>query len=189
MNLFKIILTLSLLALVLMLSACQGDGDAAPVGSKVVIAPSSVAWTYTVPADNPDTTDVDESVVACDYNDHQIIVNVNDPSGAPLGKTDLLVTLTLAGHTTPPSSGEAVMQLYDDVNNNYVIDAGDIEVTAAGMPGYVTDTDNAGVKLLLLRVYGACVAYKGYLAVYASGANISSSMEVTLKRETVSSGS
>lgn len=146
-----------ILASVMLLQGCQGDGDAAPVGSTLTIAPSEVTWTI-------------ENPVACDpsvFADRAFVISASDPTGAPLGETDLLMTLQLAGNTSsfvPPP-----MTLIADTGSQPgVVDPGDAVVSEVGDGGYVTKTNDQGVAKIIVRMITSCT-YRGSLDVFGSG--------------------
>lgn len=144
-----------LLASIMLLQGCQGDGDAAPVGSTLTIAPSEVTWNISNPG-------------ACDPNvfaDRLFVITANDPTGAPLGETDLLMTLQLAANT---SNFPAMFLIADTGSLPGVVDPGDTVVSELGDGGYATKTNSEGIAKVIVRMTLSCT-YRGSLDVFGSG--------------------
>lgn len=162
----NIVLTLILLSAFIM-SGCEGDGDAAELGSTLVL--------------NPDNIDVETSQVAgCSFLDRLVLINANNPAGGPLGETDLFMTLDFAENTSPPGA-PILMALYDDTGNlPGVIDANDELVSEAGDPGFSTSTNDEGVKRMMLRIQTGCSEYEGSLTVFGSGGRLSSVLDIAV---------
>ncbi|HID82002.1 MAG TPA: hypothetical protein EYH06_01320 [Chromatiales bacterium] len=158
-----------ILASVMLLQGCQGDGDAAPVGSTLTIAPSEVTWTISNPG-------------ACDpnvYADRLFVITASDPTGAPLGETDLLMTLQLAGNT----SNSPVMTLISDTGSEPgVVDAGDEVVSDVGDGGYTTKTNDEGIAKIIVRMTLSCT-YKGSLDVFGSGGLLFNSVSLAVEED------
>lgn len=161
-----IVLTLVLLS-AFIISGCQGDGDAAELGSTLVL--------------NPATIDVETSQVAgCSFVDRLVIINANRADGSPLGETDLFMTLDFAENTSPPGA-PILMALYADTGTLAgVIDANDELVSEAGDPGYSTTTNSEGIKRMMLRVETGCAEYQGSLSVFGSGGRLSSLLDISV---------
>lgn len=157
------------LASIMLLQGCQGDGDAAPVGSRLTIAPSEVTWTISNPG-------------ACDpnvYSDRLFVITASDPTGKPLGETDLLMTLQLAGNT----SNSPIMTLIADTGSQLgVVDAGDEVVSELGDGGYKTNTNDEGIARILVRMTLSCT-YRGSLDVFGSGGLLFQSVSLAVEED------
>lgn len=145
-----------------------GGGDPAPPGSSVRINPSSIEWDI---SDRPALCAINQAV----YHDHTIAISVLDANNSPVGNVDIRIVPDLAGNTY---SGTPVIKLYDDLDQDGIIDDPNELVSSNTSPAYVTQTDRyTGSKTMLLRVNLSC-PYRGNLYVYAGSAFNSINIQV-----------
>lgn len=154
-----------------MLTACGPGGDESPVppGSTVRVSPSNVTWNITPVRDinsNP-------ICVSGRYNDHTFSISVENSSGQPLGEVDLRIRIDLAANT----SSTNLMQLYDDLNGNGVIDDPAELVSGPGSVFFTKTSRYSGEKTVMVRVNTSCT-YGGDLTVNAGAAFGSAHIEV-----------
>ena len=139
-----------------------------PPGTSVRVDPENITWTIAntggVCNFNPDF-----------YQDQTITVMVVNDSGTFIPDAPLSFTLDLAANTF---SGVPVMALYNDVNNNGVVD-GPNELVSDNTSGAYTDfTDKVnGSKQVIVRVNLSCT-YKGTLYVLSDGFMGTTTIEV-----------
>jgi|GEM_PF-5581125 len=161
------------LASIMLLQGCQGDGDAAPIGSRITVVPSEVTWNITIPPGCDPST-------ATTFVDRLFVINANDPDGSPLGETDLLITLQLAENT----STSPVMIMYADNGSlSGVVDDNDEIVSELGDGGYRTNTNDEGVKRVLVRMELSCFTYGGTMAVHGSGGRLFQSVNLAVEED------
>lgn len=151
--------------ILILMSGCQGDGDAAELNSTIQISPESISLST-------------DPIQGCSYTDSLIIISASRADGSPLGETDLFMTLDFAENTTDPDF-PAFMALYADTGTLAgVIDANDELVSELGDPGYSTTTNSEGIKRMMIRSEIGCASYTGNLTVYGSGGRLSDLLEI-----------
>lgn len=135
---------------------CGSGGEGAQENSTIRFSPSGIAWTNTRPA------------AACYLSQPALVqIVLTSANGVPLNNTELTLAV---------DPGFAV--LFDDTNNNLVLDAG--ELTSVS-PTFTTKTESYGTKNVYIAVLlggTACVgtgataglAYETTLSVF-SGSN------------------
>ena len=161
------------------LASCQSS-DQLPTGASLLIQPTSRSYTITVPQ---------EADVQCYtgpemfYEDVPLLISLTSESGAPLGGVEVSVYSDYAGNTF---SGAQVLQLYEDKNDNGVIDDESELVSGTEDGVYVTRTSrSSGTAFLMLRMNLTC-PYKG--EVFAFAGQYAASMGADVIYQTEESG-
>lgn len=139
-----------------------------PPGTSVRVEPEEITWTIAntggVCNFNPDF-----------YQDQTISVMVVNESGTFIPDAPLSFTLDLSENTF---SGTPVMALYNDTNNNGVVDGPSELVSDNTSAAYTARTDKVnGSKQVIVRVNLSCT-YKGTLYVLSDGFLGTTSIEV-----------
>jgi len=116
------------------------------------------------------------------YQDVPLLITVSDGQDTPLGEAEVGVYADYSGNT---SNGAEVLQLYQDVNGNGVIDGPDELVTSNTSGVYNAKTDKYnGSTSLMLRMFLTC-PYKGEIYVFAGTSSTSMDVGVSyLKKQT-----
>lgn len=130
-----------------------------PPGTTVSVDPEEIKWT--IPNNggvcnfNPDY-----------YQDQTISIMVLNDSGTYIPEAPLSITVDLAANTF---TGIPVLALYNDVNENGVVDGSEELVTDTNSGAFDSSTDkDNGSKLVILRVNLSC-SYKGMLYIISGG--------------------
>ncbi len=166
---------ISLLLSLGVLASCQSS-DQLPTGASLQLNPTSRSYTITVPADSEVFCYTGPEML---YEDVPLLISLTNESGAPLGGVEVTVYSDYAGNTF---SGADVLQLYEDKNDNGVIDDESELVSGIEDGVYVTKTSHSsGTALLLLRMNLTC-PYKG--EVFAFAGQYSTSMSANVIYET-----
>lgn len=162
------------LVIALALIGCGNDSAQLPPEATIEISPDFKEWTV-VANDQTDAEGNTACVVIDDlYQDELISVRVLDGQGRAIEDAELVFSLNLAGNTF---SGQAVLSLYNDLNDNFVADPGEL-VSTANNDLLVTRTDEfTGNKYVIIRMNLSC-PYRGELSVFSDGVSGSSSFEV-----------
>ncbi|MCF6298615.1 MAG: hypothetical protein L3J01_01915 [Thiomicrorhabdus sp.] len=171
--------TLVLSGLVLGLVGCQNNNDKVPLGAQISFDPPSVEWTvkpnYTVDSDDDGINDRVCVISPSRYSDSYVIASMTDADGIPLSDFDVRLHLDLTGNT---SSGYPVLKLYDDKNNNGVIDGEHELVNDAGEDGWVKKTNSNGDIHMIVRVNLSCPFVGNLFGFGQRSANSSMSFQV-----------
>jgi len=163
-----------LIVFVFVLIGCGSDSAQLPPDATIEISPQAKEWTIV----SNDQTDADGNT-ACEvigdlYQDELISVRVLDGQGRAIEDAELVFSLNLAGNTF---SGQAVLSLYNDLNDNFLADPGEL-VSTANNDLLVTYTDEfTGNKYVIVRMNLSC-PYRGELSVFSKGVSGSASFEV-----------
>jgi hypothetical protein len=147
-------------------TACNGGNDQFPPGTNVTIAPSAFTWTVTELLDNQNECIFSPE----DYQDNIMVITVSDSSGRPIGDMKLELYLSPSNSTSNPVlNNQHVFYLYDDFNNNGVVDHPDELVSGSGDPIlYETRTEKYhGTKTVIVRTNTSCGGYRATLHAYA----------------------
>lgn len=166
---------ISLLLSVGVLASCQSS-DQLPAGASLQINPTSRSYTITVPEDFEVSCYTGPGML---YEDVPLLISLANDSGVPLGGVEVNVYSDYAGNTF---SGADVLQLFEDLNGNGVID-GDSELVSGIEDGvYETKTSRSnGTAFLMLRMNLTC-PYKG--TIFAFAGQYSASMDANVLYET-----
>jgi hypothetical protein len=164
----------AILILVFLLTACGADKTQLPPNAKILVTPSTKEWNII----SNIQTDADGnefcSIVEDFYQDEFITILVTDSQGRAIGDIELVISLNLSGNTY---SGYPVVELYDDLNGDYIPDPEEL-VSGSDDPLYRTTTDYyAGSKNLIVRMNLSCT-YRAQLGVFADGLSGSANFEV-----------
>jgi hypothetical protein len=147
-------------------TACNSGNDQFPPGTNVTIAPSAFTWTVTELLDNQNECIFSPE----DYQDNIMVITVSDSSGRPIGDMKLELYLSPSNSTSNPVlNNQHVFYLYDDFNNNGVVDHPDELVSGSGDPIlYETRTEKYhGTKTVIVRTNTSCGGYRATLHAYA----------------------
>lgn len=150
----------------LLLVACNNSTEQFAPGTTVTIAPSSYTWTVTELLDTQGQCMFSPD----DYQDNVLIITVNDSNGRPIGEMDLEVYLSPSNSTSSPQLDNwHIFYLYDDHNNNGVVDHPQELVSGTGDPIlYETKTEKYhGTKTVIVRTNTSCGGYQATLHAYA----------------------
>jgi len=164
----------AILTLIFILTACGADTKQLPPKAKILISPSTKEWNI-IPNIQTDA-DGNEfcSIVEDHYQDEFITVLVTDSQDRAIGDIELVISLNLSGNTY---SGYPVVELYDDLNGDYIPDPDEL-VSGKEDPLYITTTDEyTGSKNLIVRMNLSCT-YRAQLAVFVDGLSASADLEV-----------
>jgi hypothetical protein len=99
-----------------------------------------------------------------------MVITVSDSSGRPIGDMKLELYLSPSNSTSNPVlNNQHVFYLYDDFNNNGVVDHPDELVSGSGDPIlYETRTEKYhGTKTVIVRTNTSCGGYRATLHAYA----------------------
>jgi hypothetical protein len=155
-----------IITLGLILAACNNSDDQFSPGTNVTIAPTEFVWTVTEVLDNDGQCIYFEDF----YQDNIMRITVADGGGRPIGDMKLELYLSPSSSTSNPAFGnQHIFYLYDDFNNNGVVDHPEELVSGAGEPIlYETETDEYhGTKTVIVRTNTSCSGYKATLHAYA----------------------
>lgn len=153
------------------LGACGPGGDENPVppGSTIRINPSDQTLNITPVLDingNP-------ICVSGRFSDHTFSISVENSNGQPLGEVDLRIRVDLAANT----SSTNLIQLYDDLNSNGVVDDPAELVSSPGSVFFTKTSRFSGEKIIIVRLNTSCT-YGGDITVNAGAAFGSAHIEV-----------
>jgi hypothetical protein len=150
----------------LLSAACNNQNDQFPPGTNVSIAPSGYTWTVEELLDAQGVC-----IFSNDrYQDNVMVITVSDANGRPIGEMDLDIYLSPSNSTSPPRyDNQYSFYLYDDLNNNGVVDHPEELVSGTGEPIlYATKTEKYhGTKTVIVRTNTSCAGYRAQLHVYA----------------------
>ncbi|MES9993784.1 MAG: hypothetical protein ABW098_17680 [Candidatus Thiodiazotropha sp.] len=158
--------SLSILFLYVLLSACNNNNDQFPPGTLVTIAPESFTWTVTEALDETGRCIFSSD----DYQDNFIVITVKDENDRPIGEMELQIYLSPSNSTSPPQPDNLhIFHLYDDLNNNGVVDHPQELVSGSGESIiYITETEKYhGTKSMIVRTNTSCGGYLATLNAYA----------------------
>lgn len=153
-------------AVALLSVACNNQNEQFPPGANVTIAPSAYSWTVIEYLDDQGQC----IYFSDDYQDNVMVITVADASGRPIGEMDLEIYLSPSNSTSPPQQENLhIFHLYDDLNNNGVIDHPQELVSGTGDPIlYATKTEKYhGTKTVIVRTNTSCGGYRATLHAYA----------------------
>lgn len=170
----------AILTIGLTIAACNNQNDQFAPGTNVSIAPSGYTWTVKEYLDDQGKC----VFFTDDYQDTVMVITVLDAAGRPIGEMDLDIYLSPSGTTSPPQAEDwHLFYLYDDLNNNGVIDHPEELVSGSGEPIlYATKTEKYhGTKTMIVRTNTSCGGYRATLHAYAGDGY--GSMEIKTETE------
>jgi hypothetical protein len=154
---------------------CNNSTDQLGPGTNVRIAPTEQTW---IVSDLLDTNG--NCVVSQDYyQDNVFMITVSNSNGMPIGEADLDIYLSPSNSTSPPQyNNEYIFYLYDDTNNNGVVDHPQELVSATGAPIlYETKTEKYhGTKTIIVRTNTSCSGYLASLEAFAGDGHASATI-------------
>jgi hypothetical protein len=163
-------------------AACNNQNEQSSPGMNISIAPSSYTWTVTEYLNaQGECVFFDD-----DYQDNVFVITLADKRGRPIGEMDLELYLSPSNSTSPPQmENQHAFYLYDDFNNNGVIDHPQELVSGTGAPIlYATKTEKYhGTKTMLVRTNTSCGDLLATLHVYAGDGYASVEIETKSKDE------
>lgn len=163
------LLPVSGLLAVWVLGGCSND--VVPVGSTLTLSPETHSTTI---------REWQTERGGCLFNpdnhvDIPVIMQLLGPGGSPIGDTTLDVYLDFTANTYP---GPSVINLYDDLNGNGVVDAESELISGADDDIARVKTDQwTGSRMLLLRINLSC-SFKGEMVAFTGGATARAGIEV-----------
>ncbi|MES9970359.1 MAG: hypothetical protein ABW092_10020 [Candidatus Thiodiazotropha sp.] len=158
----------------LVFAGCNNNDQLGPQTS-VRISPTEQVWIVT------DLLDANGNCVVSQdfYQDNVFVITVADSNGAPIGEAELSIYLSPSNSTSPPQyNNEYIFYLYDDLNNNGVVDHPQELVSGTGQPIlYVTETERYhGTKSVIVRTNTSCSGYLASLEAFAGDGHASVSI-------------
>ncbi len=158
----KFAVPLGVLALICGCSSSGEGSNPLPNDAEVRIQPGALEFEITEQLDDDGNCLFDPDF----YIDQFMTVSVTGAGGSPIGGADLSVSVDFGGNSF---SGLEVMQLFDDLNGNGVVDEDAELVSGAGDPLFRTATaEFTGEKMLILRLNLSC-AYRGSMQAMSDG--------------------
>jgi len=158
-----------LLVMSFLLAGCGEDHAQLPPNASIQATPASKEWQI-VANDQMNEDGTTTCVILDDYyQDELVSVTVTDSVGRPIEDAELIFSLNLAGNTY---SGQPVLSLYNDLNKNYVADAGEL-VSSRSDDLFITQTEAyTGSKRVIVRMNLSC-PYMGELRIFSGGLSTS----------------
>lgn len=162
-----------LAAALVALGACSSGQ--VPVGATLDISPEarSIDIVERRDADDRCLFDPDNHV------DLPVVLALRDGQGSPIGDAELTVYVDFAANTY---GGFPVLELYDDLNGNGVVDA-ETELVSGEDDGVarVRTSRYAGERALLVRANLSC-PYRGEMFAFVDGVSATATIEVSSGR-------
>ena len=157
------------LALAAALGAC--DTAQLPPGAALTITPEEQSYTVPDRRDDNGLCLIDPNL----YVDLPLVFALRDAQGSPIGDAELSVYVDFGDNTY---GGYPVLELYEDVNGNGVVDPESELVSGEGDEIARVRTDRyGGDAVLLLRMNLSC-GYRGGVIGFVDGVSAGASFEV-----------
>jgi hypothetical protein len=119
------------------------------------------------------------------YQDVPLLFSLASGQGTPIGEADIAVYVDFSANTY---SGLPVLELYEDNNNNGVVDDESELVTGIDDPAFHMRTEQySGEHLMFLRINLSC-PYRGQVFAYSGSASASMLVDVSVRETVIVSG-